>query len=128
MRSSIRALAPLLCAVLALAACQKEIEPPFVRGVCFHAVPLKNGQFRFNQVSVNQPNIEHCAASLEAMRQRFLGLGGSTQELMGAYQGSWIFVERQGIFISQSLHGIKYLALVRTGDGYLAQPGAMPNE
>ena len=124
----LRALAPILAVGLALAACQKEIEPPFVRGVCFHAVPLKNGQVRFNKLSVNQPNIEHCAASLEAMREQFLGIGGSNQELMGAYQGSWIFLEHQGIFIAQSLHGTRYLALVRTGDGYLAQPGAMPNQ
>src|ERR1700722_6297563 len=109
----IRFLAPLLCAALVLAACEKNIEPPFVRGVCFHAVPLKNGDIRFNQLSVNQPNIEHCAASLEAMREQFLGLGGGSDEIMGAYQGSYIFLQRQGIFVSQSLHGIRYLALVR---------------
>jgi hypothetical protein len=128
MMRPLHALAPILAAGLALAACQKEIEPPFVRGVCFHAVPLKNGQFRFNKLSENQPNIEHCAASLEAMREQFLGIGGNNQELMGTYQGSWIFLERQGIFIAQSLHGTRYLALVRTGNGYLAQPGAMPNQ
>ena len=54
MRSSFRALTSVVGAVIAatvaLAACQKEIEPPFVRGVCFHAVPLKNGQFRFNKL------------------------------------------------------------------------------
>ena len=121
----IRILAPLLCAALVLAACEKNIEPPFVRGVCFHAVPLKNGQIRFNQLSVNQPNIEHCAASLEAMREQFLGLGGGSDEIMGAYQGSYIFLQRQGIFVSQSLHGIRYLALVRTGDGNLTMPGAV---
>ena len=124
----IRSLAPLLCAALVLAACEKNIEPPFVRGVCFHAVPLKNGQIRFNQLSVNQPNIEHCAASLEAMREQFLGLGGGSEEIMGAYQGSYIFLQRQGIFVSQSLHGIRYLALVRTGDGNLTMPGAVQQQ
>jgi len=124
----IRSLAPLLCAALVLAACEKNIEPPFVRGVCFHAVPLKNGQIRFNQLSVNQPNIEHCAASLEAMREQFLGLGGGSDEIMGAYQGSYIFLQRQGIFVSQSLHGIRYLALVRTGDGNLTMPGAVQQQ
>lgn len=124
----IRCLAPLLCAALVLAACEKNIEPPFVRGVCFHAVPLKNGQIRFNQLSVNQPNIEHCAASLEAMREQFLGLGGGSDEIMGAYQGSYIFLQRQGIFVSQSLHGIRYLALVRTGDGNLTMPGAVQQQ
>ena len=124
----IRILAPVLCAALVLAACEKNIEPPFVRGVCFHAVPLKNGQIRFNQLSVNQPNIEHCAASLEAMREQFLGLGGGSEEIMGAYQGSYIFLQRQGIFVSQSLHGIRYLALVRTGDGNLTMPGAVQQQ
>jgi len=124
----IRFLAPLLCAALVLAACEKNIEPPFVRGVCFHAIPLKNGQIRFNQLSVNQPSIEHCAASLEAMREQFLGLGGGSEEIMGAYQGSYIFLQRQGIFVSQSLHGIRYLALVRTGDGNLTMPGAVQQQ
>ena len=126
MSRPIRLFAPILCAALALAGCLKNIEPPFERGVCFHAVPLKNGQIRFNKLSDHQPNIEHCAANLEAMREQFLGLGGSTQEIMGAYQGSYIFVQRQGIFVSQSLHGIRYLALVRTGDGNLTMPGAVP--
>ena len=124
----IRILAPVLCAALVLAACEKNIEPPFVRGVCFHAIPLKNGQIRFNQLSVNQPSIEHCAASLEVMREQFLGLGGGSEEIMGAYQGSYIFLQRQGIFVSQSLHGIRYLALVRTGDGNLTMPGAVQQQ
>jgi hypothetical protein len=122
------AFASVLGAALALAACEKNIEPPFVRGVCFHAVPLKNGQIRFNQLSVNQPNIEHCAASLEAMREQFLGLGGGSDEIMGAYQGSYIFLQRQGIFVSQTLHGTRYLALVRTGDGNLTMPGAVQQQ
>jgi hypothetical protein len=123
---STRALIPILCGVLGLAACEKNIEPPFARGVCFHAVPLKNGQIRFNQLSVNQPDIEHCGASLEAMREQFLGLGGGSENIMGAYQGSYIFLESRGIFVSQSLHGTRYLALVRTGDGNLSTPGAAP--
>jgi hypothetical protein len=127
MRHFARKLAPLVLAAVALAACEKEIEAPFNKGVCYHAVLLKNGQVNFNQVSVNQPTIEHCAASLEGMRERFLSLGGNNQELMGAYQGSWLFLTKQGIFISQKLHGVRYLALVRTGDGMLAQPGALPN-
>jgi hypothetical protein len=123
----IRLLAPLLAAVATLSACEKQIEAPFARGVCFHAVKQKDGKIQFFKVSDNQPNIEHCAAALEGMRERFLSLGGSNHELTGAYQGSWLFLNAQGIFISQKLDGIRYLALVRTGDGMLAQPGAVPN-
>ena len=132
MNRFVRALAPPAVAVVALAAsglaaCEKEIEAPFNRGVCYHAVTQKDGKIQFFQVSDHQPNIEHCAASLEGMRERFLSLGGSNQEVTGAYQGSWLFLNKQGIFISQKLNGIRYLALVRTGDGMLAQPGALPN-
>ena len=125
-----RALAPAAVITLTaggLASCEKEIEAPFDRGVCYHAVQQKDGKMQFFKVSDHQPNIEHCAASLEGMRERFLSLGGSTQELTGSFQGSWLFLNKQGIFISQKLDGIRYLALVRTGDGMLAQPGALPN-
>jgi hypothetical protein len=127
MKRIFRSMALVVVGALALASCEKEIEPPFARGVCFHAVRQKDGQVRFYKVSDNQPNIEHCAASLEGMRERFLSLGGTNQELMGAFQGSWLFLNKQGIFVSQKLNGIRYLALVRTGDGMLAQPGALPN-
>jgi hypothetical protein len=59
------------------------------------------------------------------MREQFLGLGGGNDEIMGAYQGNYIFVQRRGIFVSQTLHGMRYLALVRTGDGNLTNPGAI---
>jgi hypothetical protein len=75
---------------------------------------------------VNTPNLETCAANLEAMRIKFLRLGGSAEEILGAYQANFLFIQRAGIFSSTSLNGPRYLALVRTGDGRLAIPGAMP--
>jgi len=45
---------------------------------------------------------------------------------MGAYQGNFIFIQREGVFTAPSLEEHAYLALVRTGDGRLAIPGAMP--
>ena len=74
------------------------------------------------------PSLEHCAAELESMRVRFLRMGGTAREVTGAYMGNFIFVERQGIFTAPSLEEHPYLALVRTGDGRLAVPGAMPRE
>ena len=44
------------------------------------------------------------------------------------YKGSFIFVERRGIFTAPSMEEHPYLALVRTGDGRLAIPGAMPQQ
>ncbi len=62
------------------------------------------------------------------MRLRFLGLGGGNEEIVGAYQGQYLFLGRQGVFLSQSLNGNRYLLLVPTGDGRLAKPGAIPQQ
>ena len=55
-------------------------------------------------------------------------MGGSTRTVVGAYQGNFIFVQREGIFTSRAWEQNRYLALVRTGDGRLAIPGAMPQQ
>ena len=122
-----RCTAPLLAliATAALSGCAKRTEPPGDVGVCYHVVVQKDGALKYNKV-VNTPNLETCAANLEAMRIKFLTMGGSAQELLGAYQANFIFLQREGVFTSTTLEGPRYLALVRTGDGRLAIPGAMP--
>lgn len=114
-------------AVLALAACSKRTLPPGGEGICW-VVSKQNGELKFNKLATNVPDLEHCAAELEAMRVRFLRMGGSVREVTGAYKGNFIFVEREGILTAPSLEQAPYLALVRTGDGRLAVPGAMPRE
>jgi hypothetical protein len=116
-----------LSATAALAACAKRTEPPGTPGVCYHVVAGKNGELKYNKL-VNAPNLETCAANLEAMRIKFLTMGGSAQELLGAYQANYLFLQREGVFSSTTLEGPRYLALVRTGDGRLAIPGAMPQQ
>ncbi len=59
------------------------------------------------------------------MRVQFLRLGGSKQEITGAYQGRYIFINREGVSFAQSLNGARFFALARTGDGRLAIPGAI---
>jgi hypothetical protein len=114
-----------LGAVLALAGCAKQIAAPTTTGVCWQAIPLKNGDIHFNRVSDHEPNMEHCAASLEGMRLRFLSMGGNNDELIGAYQGNFLFLTRQGVFMSQSFNGARYFALGRTNDGRLATAAAL---
>jgi hypothetical protein len=114
----------LAAAALALAACEKTIDAPVDAGVCFHAVFLKGGGVKFNTLSEHEPSIESCAASLEGMRLRFLPMGGA-DEIVGAYQGNYIFLLKDGIFRSDSLKGARYPMLVRVGGGRLAQPGAV---
>ena len=112
-------------AALGLAGCQKETEPPGDVGICYHVVPQKDGSLKYNKLVVAQ-SLEQCAANLEAMRIKFLRMGGTAQEILGAYQANFIFVQHEGIFSGTTLDGPRYPALVRTGDGRLAIPGAMP--
>jgi hypothetical protein len=122
--------APLILALVAaaaLAACSQRTRPPGDPGVCYHVVPQKDQTLKYNKLVVTD-SLEKCAANLEAMRVRFLSLGGSQQELTGAYQANFLFLQREGIFTSTSLEGPRYVALVRTGDGRLAIPGAMPTQ
>jgi hypothetical protein len=122
------ALAALTLGALSLAGCADQgPRAPFDKGVCFHAVPESTTRFRFNPVKSNVQSIEFCAAELEGMRVRFLRMGGQNREIVGAYQGSFLIINPQGIFRRQKWNGAQYLLMVRTGDGRLAQPGAMPS-
>jgi len=120
------ALAALAAAVPALSACQQTVQAPTDPGVCWHYVEEDDGKPRFNKVADGQRSIEFCAARLEEMRVNFLRFGSSRREIVGAYQGRFIFVDRAGISTAESLDGGRYTLLVRTGDGRLAAPGSMP--
>ena len=122
-----------LIAAMALAAaagaCGQTTKAPFDRGVCYAVEPGGEGEpARFNIVAEDQPQIEFCAARLEEMRVRFLRLGGNRREIVGAYQGRFIFIDRAGVSFGQTLEGPRFMALARTGDGRLAIPGAIQRE
>jgi hypothetical protein len=124
--------APLLAAgvgALALAACSDAVEAPYERGVCFAVEAGEGGEPPvFNKLADGQPQLEHCAARLEEMRVRFLRQGGSRQEITGAYQGQYIFIDQEGIWVGKSLDGARFIFLARTGDGRLAVPGAITRD
>lgn len=120
-----RTLLILAAAALALSACTKKTTPPGDAGVCFHVVPQQDGSLKYNRL-VAAASLEVCAANLEAMRIKFLRLGGNQTNIYGAYQANFLFLEKEGVMTSTSLEGPRYVALVRTGDGRLAVPGAMP--
>jgi hypothetical protein len=114
-----------LAAGFVLQACSRQIEPPGTPGACYHVQPTKEG-LKFNRLPSAQPSLEHCAAALEAMRIRFLNMGGNQTEIAGAYQSNFLFLVSAGIYTSTSWEGARFLALVRSGDGRLVLPGAMP--
>lgn len=126
-----RSLAPLAGAAgaLMLAACGGGVEAPYDPGVCFVYEPGRDGgEPTFNRLAENQAQIEECAARLEEMRLRFLRMGGNRQEVTGAYQGQFIFIDAEGVKIAKSLDGARFMALARTGDGRLAVPGAITRD
>lgn len=115
-----------LAAVAALAACSPSVEAPFERGVCFVYEPGADGaEGTFNRLADNQTQLEQCAARLEEMRIRFLRLGGSRNEIIGSYQGQFLFLDAEGVKTSQKFDGARIMFLARTGDGRLAPPGAI---
>ncbi|RZJ29836.1 MAG: hypothetical protein EON85_06140 [Brevundimonas sp.] len=113
-------------AAAVLTACTGGVEAPSERGVCYAMEPGAEGEPPvFNVVARDQTQIEFCAARLEEMRLRFLGLGGNRREVTGVYQGQYIFIDRAGVWFGKSLNGSRFMALARTGDGRLAVPGAI---
>jgi len=113
----------------ALTACGGGVEAPYEPGVCFTVETGDEGEApAFHKLAEGQPQIEHCSARLEEMRLRFLRQGGSRQEIIGAYQGQFIFIDREGVWIGKSLDGSRFILLARTGDGRLAVPGAISRD
>ena len=113
---------------LGLVACSPQVKAPTEKGVCYAVSLPEDGSKSapaFNEVARDQTQIEYCAARLEQMRVRFLRLGGNRTEIIGSYQGQFIFIDRAGVWQSPTLEGPRFFALARTGDGRLAVPGTI---
>jgi hypothetical protein len=111
-----RRTALILAAALSLAACHGGVEAPGNTGVCYHLAAVTDGKPQFNVVASNVPDMEHCAAQLESMRVRFLSLGGNLTDIVGAYQGNFLFLGPDGVFTADSYQGPRYPFLVHSGD------------
>lgn len=108
-----------------LAGCETSPRAPTDPGICYSVAQKEGQEMAFNVLAREQPQIEACAARLEEMRLNFLRLGGTNRDVVGAYQGRFIFVDRRGISFGQRIDGPRFFALARTGDGRLAVPGAI---
>lgn len=111
-----------------LSACQKGIEAPTTTGVCYQVVLRKDGTARFNEVARDQDSLEACAAQLEAVRMRFIRLGSPRREIIGAYQGRFLFLDAGGASVSTTgrIDGGRFVALARAADGRLMVPSYIP--
>ena len=96
---------------------------------CYSVVfpKTKGGDYKFNLVKASSPDLEHCAASLEVNRVEYLSHGGNRSDFWGEYAGHYIYINNAGLYSSNSIDGMQYPLLVRTGDGRLARPGAVAN-
>jgi len=120
-------LAALIAAAATLAGCKAQIQPPGDVGVCYHLAAIKDGKPQFNVVAKSIPDMEHCAAQLEIMRNHFLSLGGSNRDIVGAYQENFLFLGDEGVFTAATYTGHQYPFLVRSG-AQLVPVGSQPAE
>ncbi|GAW40378.1 hypothetical protein SH203_00776 [Brevundimonas sp. SH203] len=122
------ALIAIVAGAAALGACSNQPKYEFAPGACYFVATPDNAPPRLQKIADDQPQLEQCAARLEEMRLRFLRMGGSNQEIAGAYQGRFIFIDREGVKIGKSLTGSRFFSMARTGDGRLAIPGAIQRD
>ena len=126
---TLAALVAVSCALGGLAGCEKQLEAPTeARRVLAPRPAVRDSPPKFNKLADHQVDLEHCAAQLERMRINFRALGKNDDEVIGAYQGQYLFDDDTGVATSQTLKGHPYSLMVRSGDGRLVVPGAMPQQ
>jgi hypothetical protein len=93
--------APLFLAALLLAGCQGSADPgaPAAAGVCWRAAPAPP---KFIVVEQDVPDLVSCAMDLD---MAYLGEGHA---IVGAYQGSYIFVGPAGIESAAGFNLFRY--------------------
>jgi len=100
---------------LVIDGCAPNDGAPTDAGVCWR-MTSDHGQ-RFEAVASDVPNIERCAANLEAIRVLRL----KQPSIAGAFQGDYIVARPSGIYFGPHLSGM-VRALTQTEDGGLQRP------
>ena len=94
-----------VAALLALAGCSPAADAPDQVGICWmQAGPAPAGaKPRFGLLSRGDANLETCAMHLELTR-----ISKHRQSIFGAFQGQYVFVDREAIASSESLNGQRF--------------------
>jgi hypothetical protein len=123
-----RAFAIVALGLLAAGCTDKSPQAPEAPGVCYEVIQTKAGAIKFNVVKRNVATLENCAAELDVVRFRFLGLGRAKSEIVGAYGGKFLFIDQAGVRISTtpSMDSGQFQAFARASDGRLAIPSYIP--
>ncbi len=111
---------------LALAACTDKNAPPEQHNTCYQVVIEPNAPAKYNVVAKDKNSIEACAAELDTVRYRFMGLGSPRSSITGAYNGTYLFIDSGGMSTAPSLDGGRFVAFGRNDDGRLAIPTTIP--
>lgn len=114
-----------LGAALVLGACDNLPKAPTETGMCYSVATLRSGKIKFNLVAPNQPTLEACIARLEEVRVKFLRMGGSHRDMIGAYQGKFLFIDATGVAVADGLKSGRFYAFTRGPDGTLALPNVV---
>jgi hypothetical protein len=111
-------------ALMALSGCAKTLQAPSETGVCYLLATPKNAEPKFNPLPDKVADIEHCAAQIERVRKNFRSLGSTQSDYVGAFQGSFLFVDNQGVSTATKFEGTRY-PLLTNFHGELIAPGAI---
>ncbi|MFT4090371.1 MAG: hypothetical protein QM645_06540 [Asticcacaulis sp.] len=119
----------LIAAATGLSACDtNRLVAPKDRSVCYHVGFPKDQAPKFNVVEKDVPSIEYCAAYLDKLRIDFLRMGSPRTNLVGTYQGTFLFVDSRGVRTGQTYEGPRFVLLVKAPDGRLVMPGTIVQE
>jgi hypothetical protein len=115
--------------LLMLGACQKRVEAPSERGVCYFIGHVKKTEspdgLKFNIIARDQPDIEHCAVQLYNTRRSMLLTGTAGEATEGAYQGNYLLATNSEVRESEHYEGPYLPFLVKAPDDRLVTPGSI---
>ena len=111
-----------------LAGCQKRVKAPEVANACYYVGFPKAGGLKFNELSKNEPDLEHCAVRLYNARMDLMATRTAGEQTIGAYNGTFLFASGREVRYSQHYEGPAFPLLVKAPDGRLVAPGSVVQE
>jgi hypothetical protein len=114
--------------VVGLSGCEKTLQAPNRRGVCYHIGYPASGKPQFNILAENVPSLEHCAVHLYNRRTEFIITGTAGKVTEGAYQGNFLYTDDHIVRFGQRYRGASFPLLVKAPDGRLVAPGTVVQE
>jgi hypothetical protein len=115
-------------AAAALSGCQKRVKAPDIAGACYYVGYPKAGGLKFNELSKNEPDLEHCAVRLYNARMDMMSTHTAGDQTIGAYNGTFLFAGGREVRYSRHYEGPAFPLLVKAPDGRLVAPGSVVQE